>query len=214
MNDCAWWAISLNPAQGYSQFSISLLPVLVMSYRLLVYILIINALLPCLRQGTHYIHHITSVLDLALHLADNNQQIGGGRSKSSRKMWDSESKTGGTEENSVAVRVIYLIQRIFWCSCLLLWSLSIKKTWCSSHCWGTQWTSITVHSECCWGTFQPASMLLLSSLCVSGPVSSLDDFSFGSRGPFFSKTTLMLRLAKAPAQCFPSPHTVTAEMEH
>lgn len=44
MNDCPQWAVSLNHTLGYSQFSLTFLSDLVMSYCLLIYILIINTL--------------------------------------------------------------------------------------------------------------------------------------------------------------------------
>lgn len=123
-----------------------------------------------------------------------------------RKCGEEQAAWGeGTERENKAESIMYLNQSISWCSCLLLWSLRMK-TWCSSHCWGTQWTSITVPWECCWGTSHYTSLSLFPSLDLPY-ASSSPDGGCGSRD--LSEMMLMQMLAKAPAHALLSPSTHT-----
>ncbi len=135
-------------------------------------------------RPTFYISYYKLIrLIVALNSTVHNKQFGGRGREQARKCenqgaWGKETHTQ-IERQIRAESIFYLNQSISWCSCLLLWSLRIK-TWCSSHCWGTQWTSITIPCECCWGTSLCTSLFLFQSLDLPCTSSLLDDYSCGS----------------------------------
>ncbi len=168
----------------------------------------------CTKQGPRSIYHITIELDLSLHSAVCNQQIKGEGENKRGNVVRIREREGKKQRESKAESIMYLNQSISWCSCLLLWSLRMK-TWCSSHCWGTQWTSITVPCECCWGASHYTSLLLFPSLDLPRASSSPDDFSRGSRDFFLKRCWCKcLQRHQLALSAFPlHSHTVTAEME-
>lgn len=124
-----------------------------------------------------------------------------------------QQRDGKKQRESKAESIMYLNQSISWYSCLLLWSLRMK-TWFSSHCWGTQWTSITVPCECCWGTCHCESLFLLSS-----PSSALCTLLSGwlqlwQQRFFWNDADVNACKDTSSLSALPlHSHTVTAEME-